>query len=213
MSDFREFIAKIKDDYDYGTYIATFRSLFITILFTIYNGILGSIHSSVWYVSICLYYSLLILLRFSITFIEHLAKKNQDLSEAFRRNSFIILSVFLIILNICLIGPFALMVKQESPVNMTLIPAIAMAAYTFYKLTMSGIHFKKSRQSQDVLIRLARLINLIDALFSIVVLQTTLIMVASGSSNMFPVAALSSAMIWVFIMILSIRNMVVELRR
>lgn len=51
----------------------------------------------------------------------------------------------LLTLNLALICPIALMVKFEKPVNMGQIPAIAMAAYTTYKITMVSIHICRQR--------------------------------------------------------------------
>ena len=47
--------------------------------------------------------------------------------------------VLLLILNISMIGPITMMVTQQKPVDMTLIPAIVMAAYTTYKITMASV--------------------------------------------------------------------------
>lgn len=108
----------------------------------------------------------------------------------------------LLMLNLALILPISLMAKLEKPVNMGLIPAITMATHTTYKLTMASVHVRKQKHSRhgNVLIAELRTIPFIDALVSILTLQNTLIMVI--------LSAVSSAVIYVVIMITSIRFLV-----
>ena len=49
-------------------------------------------------------------------------------------------SFLLLLLNISLILPVSLMVVQRKPVSLTLTPAIVMAAYTTYKVTMAAVN-------------------------------------------------------------------------
>ncbi len=88
-------------------------------------------------------------------------------------------SFLLFILNISLIVPISIMVGQQKSVNLTLIPASAMALYTTYKIIMVFVNLRKRKVSSDNLVWLLRTINFIDALVSILILQNTLIMVKS----------------------------------
>ena len=92
---------------------------------------------------------------------------------------------------------------------MTLIPAIAMAAYTVYKVVIGSLNLKRKNRSENLLVRFLRTINFMDALVSIVTLQNTLIMVnTSGDKRtMLPLTAVSSGLIWAAIVILSIVNL------
>ena len=124
-------------------------------------------------------------------------------------------SALLLFLNLCLVMPLALMVKLEKPVEMTLIPAIAMAAYTTYRIIMASIHLRWRRISANHLVKLLRTINFVDALVSILVLQNTLIMVASHdtASRMTPLTAFTSGAIWLVILILSVVSLIGAVRR
>ena len=126
-----------------------------------------------------------------------------------RKRVLLLASVLLFLLNLSLVAPFALMVKQERPVSMTLIPAIAMAAYTVYKVVIGSLNLKRKNRSENLLVRFLRTINFMDALVSIVTLQNTLIMVnTSGDKRtMLPLTAVSSGLIWAAIVILSIVNL------
>ena len=114
------------------------------------------------------------------------------------------------ILNLSLIIPVSLMVRQQKPVNLTLIPAIAMAAYTTYKIIMASVNLKRRKRSSDSLVRLLRTINFIDALVSILTLQNTLIMVNSNGEDtaLLPLTAATSAAVFLAVVLLSVAAMI-----
>ena len=127
--------------------------------------------------------------------------------EASRNKVYLWVSVLLLLLNVTLVVPASLMVRQLKPVSLTLIPAITMAAYTTFRIIMASIHLRKRSVSSDCLVKLLRTINFIDALVAILTLQNTLIMVNSddkGISQMLPLTAVTSAVIWLAILVLSI---------
>ncbi len=135
-----------------------------------------------------------------------------------RYRAFVISAIMLLFLNLALICPIVLMVKFEKPVNMELIPAIAMAAYTTYKITMASIHFhkQKSRRHKNMLITELRTVNFIDALVSVLTLQNTLIIVngaKSNADNLLVLSAISSAVIYIVIIFITIRLLVAGVKQ
>ena len=200
----KHFTGRWKEDYGFKTVVTAFGSLLITVIFALYNGFLGLYHSSLWYGTICAYYIFLTALRGMIIASEKRIGLSAEKEKA-RNKIYLCSSVLLLVLNLSLFVPVTLMVKQQKPVMMALIPAIAMAAYTTYKITMASVHMKKSRRSMDCLVRLLRRINFIDALVSILVLQNTLIMVNSkgNSGRMLPLTAVTSAVILLGVLFLS----------
>ena len=109
--------------------------------------------------------------------------------------------------NLALIMPVSLMVRMEKPVTMGLTPAIAMAAYTTWKITLAIVNLRRSG-AHPLLIRQLRTINLIDALVAILTLQNTLIMVNSSAgeeTGVMTLAAVSSGLIYLVILTLTIR--------
>lgn len=96
---------------------------------------------------------------------------------------------------------------------MGLTHAIAMAAYTTYKLTISSVHIQKQKRSKhnNILIVELRTISFIDALVSIFTLQTTLIMVLytkTSAKDMLKLSAVSSATIYMVILFTTVRPLV-----
>lgn len=198
---------KWSENYNFKTLISLIASLCVTTLFALYHGFLGLALSSIWHGSICVFYLLLVAIRGNILLTECKIKPKSEKEKRDRQQKiFYATSALLFLLNLALILPISLMVRLQKPINIGKIPAIAMAAYTTYKITRAIIHMKKQKV-YHVLIRELRTINLIDALVSILTLQNTLIMVnlnAGGKNNMLTLSAISSAAIYLFIIILTL---------
>lgn len=199
----RRFMKKRKADYIFKTLTSSTVSFAVTILFTLLNGYLGIRLKSVWHGSICVFYLLLAIIRGAILLTE---KNNRIRDEALkaqhRRKTFVISAGMLLLLDMALALPISLMVIMEKLVNMTLVPAIAMATYTTYKITTASVHLRRQKKNEhnNILVSELRIINFIDALVSILTLQNTLIMVnqkGSSGNNMLILSAVSSAAVLV----------------
>ena len=194
---------------DFKTITAALGSLAVTALFALYNGFLGVSHASLWHGSICVYYLVLVILRTTVIAAGKKAGRKAEPNRALAK-VYIASAVLLLFLNVCLIVPVSLMVVRQKPVDMTLIPAITMAAYTTYKVVMSSVNLKRRKRSSDRLVRLLRTINFIDALVSVLSLQNTLIMVnmKGDGSEMLTLSAITSAAIMLAVLALSVAAMI-----
>ena len=199
---------KWSESYSFKTLISSAMSLCITTLFALYHGLLWLVLSSVWHGSICVFYLLLVVIRGVILLTEHQIKSKSEKEKQLRRQKVLgVTSALLFLLNFSLALPISLMVLLKKPIHIGKIPAIAMAAYTTYKITMAMIHIRRHKISH-ILLRELRIINLIDALVSILTLQNTLIMVnaSPGEENtMLTLSAISSAGIYLMIIVITIR--------
>jgi len=214
MNTLERFLGKWKAEYDFKTYMSAAFSLAATLFFAFYNGYLGIHHASLWYGTICIYYIMLTLLRGSIIAATRMIDRSKA-QEIARNKAFLAISFLLLILNISLIVPISIMVRQQKPVSLTLVPAITMATYTTYKVTMASINLGKRKASQDVLVRQLRTISFIDALVSILTLQNTLIMVCSNGADpdMLPLTAITSALVWAAVLFMSLSAIIKGIRR
>lgn len=201
-------------DRDSRTVINSFGSTMITAIFALYNGFLGLFFHSGWHCGICAYYILLILIRGTAIMFEHRSAHRPDRRDvsAARHRRCVQAYIMLVLLNIMLIAPIALIVLQRRPVFLSLIPAIAMAAYTTYKVTIAAINLKA--RSGNSMIRLLRRINFIDALVSVLALQNTLIMVNTRGDklSMMPFTAATSGIIWLAIVVITVIALIREAR-
>lgn len=209
----KHFFDRWKSDYAFKTVTSALGSLAVTAVFALYNGFLGIWHASLWHGTICVYYLVLVVLRTIII----AARKSADRTpEPERAQARVCLAsaALLLFLNLCLVVPVSLMVVLQKPVNMTLIPAIAMAAYTTYKIIMASVNLKRGKESSDRLVRLLRTISFIDALVSVLSLQNTLIMVnlKGDGSEMLTLSAITSAAIMLTVLALSVATLIAAKR-
>ena len=204
MRGMKSFLGWWKSDYDFRTVAAASGSLAVTAVFALYNGFLGVYHSSLWHGTICVYYLVLAILRGVIVSASIQSARESD-PVRFQRKFYTAAAALLLFLNICLIVPVSLMAVRAKPVNLTLIPAIAMAAYTTYKVIMASVNLRRRKRSPNRLLHLLRAIGFIDALVSILSLQNTLIMVnmREESTEMLALTAATSAAVMLAVLAIS----------
>ena len=199
-----------KADYFRNTMLSSIISFGVTVLFALYHGYLGLLLSSVWHGSICVFYILLVVIRGSVFLAEKGNRSRDKLKQVERRQkTLVVSSVLLLTLDLLLILPIFLLVTMQKPVNIGLIPSIAMAAYTTYKITMASVHIRRQKRcsSGNILVTELRTINFIDAMVSVLTLQNTLIMVnqaKNDTSDMIALSAVSGAMIYIVIVAVTV---------
>ena len=165
---------KLKTEISKRRTLITILSLCFTVLFSIYNRIVGIVKESLWHETIIIYYLLLVIVKSIILIYIHKSiDRNKDL-VVFR-----VVKVLLIILNLLLIVPISLMVLNKRLVEMSLILSIAVALYVTIKTTKVIISFVKKRKEEDILLKELKVIDLMDVVVSILTLQNTLISVNS----------------------------------
>ena len=135
------FLRTWKEDYIYQTLMSSAASFGCTVIFALYNGYLGFRYGSVWHGSIGIFYLLLMTIRGLILLTERRNRTRTEAEQnACRRRTFLTSSVLLLMMDLALILPISMMVVLDKPVSMELIPAISMAVYTTWKITIASIH-------------------------------------------------------------------------
>lgn len=202
-----DFYQKWKTDFEFRTIANSLLSSVITVLFGLYNSVLGVRYGIIWNGCISIYYFLLTILR---GFISYGAIKYGESDDKNRNRVHLVSSLILIVLNVSLVVPITLMVLNRKSVSMTMIPAISMAAYTTYKVVMASANMKRARHTKDILVKLLRNINFIDAVISILTIQNTLLVVKASADrqDMIVLAAISSAVGLGVIVFMTVWNIV-----
>lgn len=195
-----------KADHCFKTFASAAISAAISLAFTLYNGFLGIYYHSLWNTAICIYYILLLVVRMivinaQLKNVRDLTNTNIQIKRAYFLSHIILLGI-----NISLIIPITIMINGGRTYSFGMIPAIAMAAYTTYRITMAVINFKKSRKTNNPLVRELRSIGLVDTLVSVLLLQNTLIIVNDGkmTDSMTILSIVSSTAVWLLIAAISI---------
>jgi len=131
-----------KSDYYFSTVFSSAISTLISIVFALYNGALGIVYESLWHGLICVYYLLLATIR---AILIGTRRKNQKTIR-------MITSLLLLVMDVSLIGPIYVMVSGERSYTYGLIPTIAMAAYTTYRITITQKRnrYKRSGRTMDI---------------------------------------------------------------
>ena len=178
MTDLKEKIKNLYKNFTLKTIIVTIFSLLITFLFAIFNGYLGLIYGDTFGIGISIYYLLLVVVKTRSLLVEK-SLISKDIQEKVqkRKINYLISSIFMFIIDVCLIAPIIIMVLNPKQVSFGIIPAITFATYTTYKLVFSIINYKKANRTKNLTITLLKELDIVDALVSILSLQHILIMV------------------------------------
>lgn len=196
----------IKEKFNKRKKLIVFLSLLFTLLFAVYNRVIGALKGSLWHESISIYYLCLVVIK-TIIYV-YIYKSKDRLKD---KKIFIITKILLIILNILLMVPITLLVLNKRTVEMSLTFSIAVAVYVCIKTIKAIINFTKQRKTNDPLIKELRIIDLTDMVVSILTLQNTLISINGGfSEELYIITIVSSFVGFVFnivcVCLLSFKN-------
>lgn len=208
----KELFEHWKVSFIFRTLLASVMSSIAGFLFIIFNAVMGIVCSSLWHGTICIYYILLTTVRGTIVFCQRNEKYRHEADlSLFRSRVSKYTHLVLFILNLALVVPISIMVKGQRTYEYGLIPAIAMAVYTFYRIVISSVNLKKARRESNCLVRELRAINMIDTLVAILSLQNTLIMTEGGMNNdMRILTSYTSGGIFALIVFITVRSMIVN---
>jgi hypothetical protein len=181
----REFTRLILRNFGFRTVIFAIGSFLMSLLFSGFNAYMGIKNRSIWYGALAAFYIALAFLRGGVLAYHksRIGKKMQNdeyIKAKVYRNS----GIITLILNIALSSAIAQMIFSDAHFTYMGLTIFAYAAYAFYKITMSIIALIKAHKQTDLTVRAIRNINLVDALVSILALQTALLtMFSDGEIN------------------------------
>ena len=177
-------------------------SLIINLAYAIGNCAIGFLTYSRWFVMLGAYYTVLTISRFSVLQVKRKASGVLAL-ELFAKK---ITGILFIILSFCLIGIITLSALKERGRNLHEIIMIAIATYTFSKVTVAVFGFIKARQIASPAEKTLKNISFADAFVSIYSLQRSMLVsfpgMAQGDIQLFNI--LTGTAVWIIIMLLGI---------
>lgn len=139
-------------------------SLFFNIGFCAYHVTFGIMTRSWWMITVGAYYTILAAIRL-------ITLRTEKRIDILRR----LVGVTLVLLTIPLIGTVVLSVAWEMGNELNRIIMIAIATYSFTKITVAVINIKKARKRKHEKLILLRNISLADACVSIFSLQRSML--------------------------------------
>lgn len=134
---------------------------------------LGILNRSVWYYALSAYYGLLLLMRCTLLLKMGRSGLGKDLRGEYRL--FLGCGGVLTVMNAALAVIVSYMVWQNRGFTHHPITTIAMAAYTFYTLTMAVINVVRCRRYNSPVLSASKAVSLAAALVSILSLETAML--------------------------------------
>lgn len=169
--------AQFLEDYTFRTILTTLPSFSINVAYTFYNGVIGIMNRSAWFITMAVYYSLLGIMRYRAVQAGRKISRMEDPVQIRKKERSVIRTdgILLLLLNLALSGVVLLTISQGTAKTYSEIMVISIAAYTFYKITMAVIHMIKVRKMQSPILITIRNIGVADALVSMLTLQATML--------------------------------------
>lgn len=174
----RDFTYLILRNFGFRTLIFAIGSFAMSLLFSGFNAYMGIANRSIWYGALAAFYIALAFLRGGVlTYHKNRLgkKKSAENDEYFKAKVYRNSGIITLILNVALSSAIAQMIFSNAHFSYMGWTVFAYAAYAFIKITTAIISFVKAHKQTDLTVRAIRNINLVDALVSILALQTALL--------------------------------------
>ena len=147
-------------------------SLLFNMVYSTYHIIFGITTHSWWLFTIGIYYAILSIVRFVV--LRHKGKKHFVIRFT---------GIMLMVLSLSLVGTVILAFVKDRGTEFPLIVMLAIAVYTFTKITLATIKWIKARKSKSVKLITLRNISFADAFVSIFSLQRSMLVSFEGMSE------------------------------
>ena len=171
----REFTHLLLRNFGFRTVVFSVGSFLMSLLFSAFNAYMGIANRSIWYGALAAFYIALALIRGGVLTYHRSRMGKRESDEYVKAKVYRNSGIITLILNIALSSAIAQMIFSGAHFSYMGWTVFAYAAYAFYKITMSIISFIKAHKQTDLTVRAIRNINLVDALVSILALQTALL--------------------------------------
>ena len=167
------------------TVLVTIPGMGLNLIYAIFNGVIGFMNFSAWYISLAVYYLLLCVMRFlAVAYAGRVyqvkvpwRKKDQEKEDSLEARSWKVYrncGILFSVMSIALGGAVIMLVSGEGGKSYPGLLIYAVATYTFYKLGMAIRNMVKARKEKSLLLVTLRNISYADALVSLLSLQTAL---------------------------------------
>ena len=168
---------KYMTDVRFRAGISLYQGFFINLLYIAMKLVSGIVYRSTWFIALAVYYILLAVMRFL------LVRRLNAQDEVTELRRYRLCGVMLLFMNQALAGIVIFMVHQNRHFSYPGYLIYAMAAYSFYAVTVAIINIVKTRRHQSPILSAAKAINLVAALVSILSLTTAMLTQFGGDDN------------------------------
>lgn len=196
----------------YRILVFTLCGFIITFLYAFYNGILGIVSHSIWFITLFAYYLVLSAMRFGTVLFEYRNISQNRSTEVFIMR---FCGFLLIVLAFILSGSIYLSLTQNIAIKHQEIVMITIATYTFYKIIIATVNIIKIKKDPSLLLNTIRNIGCADAAVSVLSLQRSMLISFDGksTSEIYVMNSLTGGAVFLFILLLGIRMILKKTER
>lgn len=179
-----------------------YTSLAFNFLYAIGNCTIGFLTYSWWFITVGAYHAVLTVTRFSVLQIKRKAKGSYEMEFFARR----VTGVLLVVLSLCVVGMNVLSAVEGRGTDFHEIVMIAIATYTFTKITIAIIGMVKAKHSPSPVLKTLRNISLSDACVSIYTMQRSMLVSFPGmeAADILLFNILTGTGVWIIVLLLGI---------
>ncbi len=155
-------------------------SFLLNFLYAVYNGALGIINQSIWFVTLCAYYVILSTMRLSAVLCER-----QHRNTSSKKIAYFVMKLcgaLFVLLSFVLAGVIYISQSRNIATKHDEIVMITIATYVFYKITLTIIKAIKQRKDASPLLHVIRCIGYAEVLASVLTLQRSML-ISFGEMN------------------------------
>lgn len=162
------------NDTRYRIILSAAFSFLINLLYALYHGGLGIVNHSLWFITMCAYYTILSTMRFSAVLCEY---KNNSAASNDNDMEYFVMKLsggLFALLSFVLTGVIYISLSENIAAKHESVMMITIATYTFYKITMAIIRAVKQRKNPSPLLATIRCIGYADVAVSVLTLQRSM---------------------------------------
>ncbi len=149
--------------------VSLYQGFFINLLYIIVKLVSGIVYRSAWFIALAVYYILLAVMRFL------LVRRLNTQDEAAELRRYRLCGIMLLFMNQALTGIVVFIVRQNQGFAYPGLLIYAMAAYSFYAVTIAIVNIVKTRRHKSPILSASKAINLVAAMVSILSLETAML--------------------------------------
>ena len=169
--------SRLIEDKRYRIIVKSVLSLVFNLLFAFYNGILGAISSSLIFTASSVYYMLLSAMRFSAVLLNRKGNRQND------RLIVSIVGVMLIILSVVFHIMVIVSMKYHTAALYGTVTMIAIATFTFTKITMAVITAVKQKGEHSKFFKAVNAIRYSEVAVSLLIMQQSMLVSFEGADE------------------------------
>lgn len=194
-----KFTNKLLKDYGYRTIVFSVFSFILNVAYISFVFVMAIMSKTAWYFTITVYYVVLAFMKGNVFYSKKKYGTGVKEARAFRFSG-----IMFVVMTIVFSGVIVLIYKANHYFEYAGLLIYAVAAFTFYKLTLAIYNIFKAKKHDSLYIQNIRNINLANALISIIMLQVALFQAFSPASNLGFANALTGAGVSAVILFLGI---------